>query len=82
MEGSKSFVHGWPGLTPFSVRAIVRVVNNTNGKYKNLWKVVVDLRGGTFVDFVSFCFIYCCLWKKFFLSIWMLGRLVRKSLLR
>ncbi|KAJ3035555.1 hypothetical protein HDV00_003652 [Rhizophlyctis rosea] len=50
IEESTSFVHGFPGITPFSVRAIVRVRNTTSRKWKNIHKLVVGFEGQTLVN--------------------------------
>ncbi|KAJ3029820.1 hypothetical protein HDV00_009432 [Rhizophlyctis rosea] len=44
------FLDGYPGITPFTLRAIIRVTNTNKTKYKNIHSLKLEFVGATFVS--------------------------------
>ncbi|KAJ3044291.1 hypothetical protein HDV00_002611 [Rhizophlyctis rosea] len=55
-ENNGPFIYGYPGLTPFSVRAVVRVTNTAAKKHKNIHTLKVEFTGQTLVRGDGFAF--------------------------
>ncbi|KAJ3032018.1 hypothetical protein HDV00_008020 [Rhizophlyctis rosea] len=47
---SDSYIEGFPGITPFTIRATIRVTNNHKTKHKNIHSIKVHLCGATTIE--------------------------------